>query len=79
MATVQLPTTGSVVLDNVDWSTYSRLLRVFADRPAVRLTYDRGLLEIMTLSPQHERRKHLLPAFIEKLIGTSDRTSKIVL
>jgi Uma2 family endonuclease len=36
----------------VDWRTYARLLRVFAERPSLRLTYDRGVLEIM--SPLHE-------------------------
>jgi Uma2 family endonuclease len=35
-------------LSGVDWPTYSRLLRVFAERPGIRLTYDRGELEIMT-------------------------------
>ncbi len=67
MATVQAPASGSLVLDNVDWPMYSRLLRLFEDRPGVRLTYDRGVLEIMTLSPQHERRKHLLRRLLEAL------------
>jgi Uma2 family endonuclease len=40
-------------LHDVDWRTYGRLLRTFAERPSVRLTYDRGTLEIM--SPLHER------------------------
>jgi Uma2 family endonuclease len=41
-----------LLLEGVDWRTYSRLLHAFAERPAVRLTYDRGCLEIM--SPLHE-------------------------
>lgn len=41
-------------LDNVDWPTYTRLLRIFADRPAYRLTYDRGRLEIMSPLPEHD-------------------------
>lgn len=39
---------GSVVLEGIDWRTYSRLLRIFAERPRVRLTYDRGSLEILS-------------------------------
>jgi hypothetical protein len=35
-------------LTDVDWQTYTRLLHVFAERPAIRLTYDRGVLEIMS-------------------------------
>lgn len=43
-----------LTIDNVDWRTYSRLLRVFAERPGYRLTYDRGRLEIMSPSVLHE-------------------------
>ena len=35
-------------LSGIDWKTYSRLLYVFAERPCIRLTYDRGELEIMS-------------------------------
>jgi Uma2 family endonuclease len=40
-----------VLLSGVDWRTYSRLLHIFAERPRVRLTYDRGELEIISLNP----------------------------
>jgi Uma2 family endonuclease len=43
-----------IVLDNVDWRTYTRLLRIFAEHAAIRLTYDRGRLEIMSPLPEHE-------------------------
>jgi Uma2 family endonuclease len=42
-----------LILDNVTWNGYTRLLRSFEGRH-LRLTYDRGTLEIMTLSHQHE-------------------------
>jgi Uma2 family endonuclease len=41
-------------LSGVDWQTYLRLLRIFAERPAVRLTYDRGELEIMSPLLEHD-------------------------
>jgi Uma2 family endonuclease len=41
-------------LSDIDWRTYSRLLRAFAERPGVRLTYDRGELEIMSPSLEHD-------------------------
>jgi Uma2 family endonuclease len=47
-APAQVESGQLVVLDGVDWLTYSRLLRVFAERRAIRLTYDRGRLEIMS-------------------------------
>lgn len=53
--TVTPPPVGQWLrLSDVDWVTYTRLLRVFAERPSVRLTYDRGELEIMSPSLKHD-------------------------
>ena len=41
------------VLYDIDWPTYTRLLRVFEGRH-LRLTYDRGTLEIMSPLWEHE-------------------------
>jgi Uma2 family endonuclease len=67
VATANLPAAQSLVLGDVDWLTYTRLLRVFADRPSVRLTYDRGVLEIMSPLPQHEGEAYLLGRFVDTL------------
>jgi Uma2 family endonuclease len=48
MAAVKTRQQRNFVLENVDWGMYTRLLREFAERAAVRLTYDRGTLEIMS-------------------------------
>src|SRR5712692_1184332 len=53
MSTAQVPS-ERLVLSGVSWRTYQRLLKAFEERPAIRLTYDRGNLEIMTLSHEHE-------------------------
>ncbi len=57
MSIVQTPAVAEkpqrLVLHNVDWRTYSRLLRALDERH-LRLTYDRGTLEIMTLTHEHE-------------------------
>jgi Uma2 family endonuclease len=47
-----------LVLPNVSWQTYQDLGDVLQDR-SIRLTYDRGALEIMVVSPEHERFKGL--------------------
>lgn len=60
MSTAQIPSSDRLVLSGVDWQTYRRLLRLFDERRRLRITYDRGALEITTLSPRHERFKHLL-------------------
>ncbi len=68
MATVKtIPAGRSLVLDGVDWRTYSRLLHIFAERPSVRLTYDRGVLEIMSPLRSHERGAYLLGRFVDTL------------
>lgn len=41
-------------LSYVPWQMYTRLLRVFEERPRVRLTYDRGELEIMSPILEHD-------------------------
>jgi Uma2 family endonuclease len=52
---VKQPPVGRCLrLTNVDWDMYSRLLRIFAERPGIRLTYDRGELEIMSPLLEHD-------------------------
>jgi Uma2 family endonuclease len=53
-----------LVLYDVTWRDYLRLGRLFGGR-RLRMTYDRGTLEIMTLSPRHERWKYIL----NRLVG----------
>lgn len=48
------PPGRTLLLDDVDWQTYSRLLRAFAERPRIRLTYDQGKLEIMAPMLAHD-------------------------
>jgi hypothetical protein len=43
MAMVRIrPASQRVVLQGVDWRAYCQIGRALADRPAWRLTYDRG-------------------------------------
>jgi Uma2 family endonuclease len=44
-----------VVLPNVSWETYERLLEDLSDCSVPHLTYDRGVLEIMSPTREHER------------------------
>lgn len=45
---------GHIILDDVNWRTYARFLEMFAERPNVRLAYDRGRLEIMSPLFEHD-------------------------
>ncbi len=57
MATVLAPPDvceSRVVLPNISWETYERLLTDLEDCSVPHLTYDRGRLEIMSPTPKHE-------------------------
>lgn len=55
------------VLYGEPWETYVRLLHLFDERRHLRITYDRGALEIMTLSAEHEQIKRLIARLIATL------------
>lgn len=63
MITTRIPHRQKLILDNVSWDEYTRFLRSFEGHH-LRLTYDRGRLEIMTLSHQHEG----LGWFLDKMV-----------
>src|SRR5262245_60663790 len=57
---------GGVVFDGVNWADYEAMLRIVGDRP-IRVTYDRGVMEVRMPLPQHERVKKLLGRMIETI------------
>lgn len=60
------PSTDRIQLSGISWQTYERLLTELSDR-RLRLTYNRGSLEIMSPSPEHEFGKEVLGRFVETL------------
>ena len=56
-----------VLLHNVDWGMYTQLLDAFADKRGVKLAYDRGELEIMAPSLEHEDDAYHLGLFVDTL------------
>jgi Uma2 family endonuclease len=66
MATATFQPLRQIVLHNISWSTYEGILGDVQDR-AIHLTYDRGDLEIMSPSDEHERMKRLVGRMIETL------------
>jgi Uma2 family endonuclease len=55
MATAKTPSEQRVVLHNIGWATYERLLADSENNSTPRFAYDRGELEIMSPSPEHEK------------------------
>jgi Uma2 family endonuclease len=56
-----------VLLHGLTWHDYIQLGKILCDRPALRLTFDRGTLEIMVTSREHEFYKTRLGRLIEIL------------
>lgn len=67
MSILSVPPTQSLRLDGVDWKTYTRLLHALDERPGLRLTYDRGSLEIMTVTFEHENYSYILGRLVDVL------------
>ena len=66
------PTPDRVLLENVSWQTYEALVRDVEHQPGLRLTYDRGYLEITTPLVPHERTKKLTGRMVEPLTEESN-------
>ncbi|HWS86441.1 MAG TPA: Uma2 family endonuclease [Pyrinomonadaceae bacterium] len=56
-----------VVLTGVSWATYERLLHDLKDSSSPRLTFDRGVLEVMSPSAEHEESNRTISLLVEVL------------
>ena len=65
-ATLFTPPLEIIHLSGISWQTYETLRSELRER-RLRLTYNRGTLEIMAPSPEHELSKEVLGRFIETL------------
>lgn len=57
--------TSRMILHGISWQTYEHLLSDLADCRVPHLTFDQGVLEIMSPSPEHEEYNRTLAALIE--------------
>ncbi|GCA80314.1 Uma2 family endonuclease [Microcystis aeruginosa] len=64
--TVIGPPAEIINLSGISWETYETLLEELNNR-RLRLTYNRGTLEIMAPSPEHELSKEVLGRFVETI------------
>src|SRR6185295_6148813 len=65
MSTVTSPSEQRVVLNDISWETYERLLKDLQDCSAPRLTFDQGVLQIMSPLSDHERCNRNLSLLVE--------------
>ena len=62
-----------MLLRNVSWETYECLLKDLENASSPRLTYDHGVLEIMSPHLEHEELNRTLAAIIEIALEESDQ------
>ncbi|MGH8470469.1 MAG: Uma2 family endonuclease [Gammaproteobacteria bacterium] len=58
-----------ILLSGVRWETYESLLADMQDGHAAHFAYDRGVLEIMAPSYEHDNLKHIIAVLVEFLAG----------
>ena len=56
-----------VIVRFVSWTTYEHLLADLSNQSSTRLTYDRGMLEIMCPLPEHEEWNRTIALLVEVL------------
>lgn len=61
-----------VVLQNIDWEQFEKLLADLGENRAARIAYDNGLLEIMTPLPEHEHFKEVLGDAVKDIADELD-------
>jgi Uma2 family endonuclease len=67
METVKGPVEQRVVLYDISWDTYERLLADHLDNSVPHFTYDRGVLAIVSPLPEHEKVNRTISLLVELL------------
>jgi len=67
-----------VVLPNVSWETYERLLEDLSDCSVPHLTYDRGVLEILSPTQEHEYFNRTLNLIVEIVAAELDVNVRVL-
>lgn len=66
MSSITTSTEQKFLLTDITWEGYETLLKILGNRP-IRVTYDHGILELMSPSYNHERCKRLLGRFLDTI------------
>lgn len=62
---IDTQTEQHLILRGISWQQYLTIDSVLEGVPGLRLTYCQGILEVMTLSPRHEREKKVIARLLE--------------
>jgi Uma2 family endonuclease len=66
------PAEQRIVLDGISWETYESLLADHEGKSAPRFAYDRGKMEIMSPSPEHEMLNRRIASLIMTIMEEMD-------
>jgi Uma2 family endonuclease len=69
----KLPPASTLILRDISWEEYEELLDALGEAKGLRISYDQGTLQIMTLSTRHEKYARL----IDNLVSLFSITMRI--
>lgn len=69
---IEVPPGQRVLLQEISWQEFERILAELGDRRSARIAYDSGTLEIMTPLPEHEANKEIIGDLIKALLEELD-------
>ncbi|MEO1133663.1 MAG: Uma2 family endonuclease [Cyanobacteria bacterium J06639_1] len=67
-----LPRADRVLLNDISWEQFEKLLEDLGDRRAAHVAYDNGVLEIMTPLPKHEHFKEVIGDAVKDIADELD-------
>jgi Uma2 family endonuclease len=63
----RMPVDSVLTQHGVSWDEYEELLEALGDASGLRISYDEGQLQIMTLSQRHERYSTLIERMVDRM------------
>ncbi|WP_343277732.1 Uma2 family endonuclease [Kamptonema sp. UHCC 0994] len=67
-----VPPGSQLLIKNVSWEMYETILDELDSRPVPRISYSKGMLEIMTPFPEHEDYKVMIGDLVKALLEELD-------
>lgn len=66
----KLPPASTLILRDISWEEYEEILHALGEAKGLRISYDKGTLQVMTLSTRHEKYARLIDNMVSLLSVT---------
>ena len=63
----RLPTDSTLILRGISWAEYEELIEAVGEAPGLRISYDQGMMQIVTLSSEHKSFARLIERLVDRL------------